>query len=691
MPNLCISIQLLLFLARNAATLPCPQSRQTMSPVLSCPTNEDEWKRRSAEKNCSRFQQQCPEGGDSVYHCVLNSFINETLEVCAPEVRIIGSRCVEYNVRGAIIQESPYLKCNSSCPFSYLSTAVYKYHECFENVDRKTKNATSLSSGYTEKYSDYSAETTWQIVALVMICLNVAFFIVILWTVMTKKKLERKLTQQEVIEGDTSEGEEKQENREVIEGDTSEGEEKQENREVIEGDTSEGEEKQENREDTAIDIRSIKREDADGSPDVGKGIYVAALDIGNQHLTMALAYPDPYQGVKPIGSVERISIFREENGHFKPFSPEDLHAFAKRDRETTSWKYHYQFKLSKETSNEREYEGILKSILERFNYTLENGKDNVRNVAKERLFYAVIVPKYWSEKAKNRLRNCIFEMKIVQDMDPDNTSIITREDTLSPFIQYANARVLCLNFKVDNLILDTSKSSFYGILHIGSHYCDLNFRLVGEDAIPDLPKQRLEWEILPDEKIFDLLSEIFTERVFKDWKKQYENCSIQLITEFEKKIKSYRGGADGVAFEMKLPETLLKLAKEKYPLKESDIKKSIEKRKNICLKTPDDWIIQFQTGFIRECFQELRTKVEKMINNAQETFNEQNVKCVVMTGTYSNMEMIRTDAEKSWFKNLKLEVTIAIPENYQVFAMGGAYCVQNKLQQQRHGGNDVFN
>lgn len=60
----------------------------TVEYVDDCPDNEEKWREASARKNCTAYASQCDEPERLVYHCVINSFVNETLEVCAYE-RII--------------------------------------------------------------------------------------------------------------------------------------------------------------------------------------------------------------------------------------------------------------------------------------------------------------------------------------------------------------------------------------------------------------------------------------------------------------------------------------------------------------------------------------------------------------------------------------------------------------------------
>lgn len=63
-----------------------------MVKVKFCPTTEQEWENAAKLKNCNIMadQQRCSDAHKFVYHCVINEFQNETLEVCAPQKLIAG-------------------------------------------------------------------------------------------------------------------------------------------------------------------------------------------------------------------------------------------------------------------------------------------------------------------------------------------------------------------------------------------------------------------------------------------------------------------------------------------------------------------------------------------------------------------------------------------------------------------------
>lgn len=80
-----ISITLFLSLPKISTALSesCSVSRSTVQAVDECPDTEEKWMEAAVRKNCSAHASQCNEPERLVYHCVINTFANQTLEVCA--------------------------------------------------------------------------------------------------------------------------------------------------------------------------------------------------------------------------------------------------------------------------------------------------------------------------------------------------------------------------------------------------------------------------------------------------------------------------------------------------------------------------------------------------------------------------------------------------------------------------------
>lgn len=127
----------------------CDESAETAKIVKSCPQNINEWNKAAKIKACEQMSHSC---SSFVYHCVINAWGNETIEVCAPRVRIVGNVCAEYNYGGRRIQGNRNVHCEQ-CP-SYLSNESYKYQECYEYVKNvKTSQTTQLTTESIDKES----------------------------------------------------------------------------------------------------------------------------------------------------------------------------------------------------------------------------------------------------------------------------------------------------------------------------------------------------------------------------------------------------------------------------------------------------------------------------------------------------------------------------------------------------------
>lgn len=70
----------------------CQEAIDSVVSVPSCPKSQEEWKNAAKMKNCiiTASQQKCTNTTEFVYHCVIDGFQKETLEVCAPRKLIHG-------------------------------------------------------------------------------------------------------------------------------------------------------------------------------------------------------------------------------------------------------------------------------------------------------------------------------------------------------------------------------------------------------------------------------------------------------------------------------------------------------------------------------------------------------------------------------------------------------------------------
>lgn len=74
----------------------CPVSSSTVQIVKDCPDSEEKWREAAARKNCEKYASQCSDPKRLVYHCVINPYVTQTLEVCAYAQNIVHGRFIKY-------------------------------------------------------------------------------------------------------------------------------------------------------------------------------------------------------------------------------------------------------------------------------------------------------------------------------------------------------------------------------------------------------------------------------------------------------------------------------------------------------------------------------------------------------------------------------------------------------------------
>lgn len=144
--EICIIIILLVTVKKvKASSYSCDETKKTVEIVDDCPDSAEKWKKAAARKNCSAHAHQCNDPERFLYHCVINAYANQTLEVCAYAQNIVSGYCTEYNVLGNLIQSSLRTSCREfnikPCPIVYRSNEAYKYPVCYE----LTKASTTLA------------------------------------------------------------------------------------------------------------------------------------------------------------------------------------------------------------------------------------------------------------------------------------------------------------------------------------------------------------------------------------------------------------------------------------------------------------------------------------------------------------------------------------------------------------------
>lgn len=152
----------------TALTDSCSVSRSTVQFVDDCPDTEEKWREAAVRKNCTAYASQCDKPDSLVYHCVINAYVNQTLEVCAYSRIIVLGYCTEYSLGGNIIQPSFVANCTqfaeNPCPVGYQSTDAFKYPGCY-GLTKKTTSATDVNN------DEGSSKDLWLPILIVLVCL----------------------------------------------------------------------------------------------------------------------------------------------------------------------------------------------------------------------------------------------------------------------------------------------------------------------------------------------------------------------------------------------------------------------------------------------------------------------------------------------------------------------------------------
>lgn len=138
----CLAV--LMVIQQISAYTQCEYSLLKVNYVRDCPTDAVSWNKAAERMDCQSIEQNCsglnPQQYVFQYHCVVNGWMNATLEVCAFNRSILGY-CAEFNTRGAMIQDHYATDCTyhePPCPSNYNSAEAYKYPTCY-NMARQNR------------------------------------------------------------------------------------------------------------------------------------------------------------------------------------------------------------------------------------------------------------------------------------------------------------------------------------------------------------------------------------------------------------------------------------------------------------------------------------------------------------------------------------------------------------------------
>lgn len=132
--------------------------KESVTVVEECPRGEEQWREAAERKDCAKFAYNLSKPKEFLYHCVINSYFNQTVELCAKERLVHLGFCAEYSFSANKIQGSLKVKCNDSspqCPIVYNSTQAYRYQGCYHlSKKNQTKEArTNVSADLKALFS----------------------------------------------------------------------------------------------------------------------------------------------------------------------------------------------------------------------------------------------------------------------------------------------------------------------------------------------------------------------------------------------------------------------------------------------------------------------------------------------------------------------------------------------------------
>ncbi|XP_062576183.1 uncharacterized protein LOC134238073 [Saccostrea cucullata] len=163
----------------------CVKPSSTVIYVSTCPVTDVEWQISSLRKNCSQYSDKC----GYKYHCLINPFLNATLEVCAQRANIIERKCAEFNPGGEVIQENSLATCQKAgenCPYSYSSTTAYKYPGCY-NLTKQQHTSGKMHINQNKENSSQRSFEVWKVI-LICLCFVIVIGIVIFSIIWWKRR-----------------------------------------------------------------------------------------------------------------------------------------------------------------------------------------------------------------------------------------------------------------------------------------------------------------------------------------------------------------------------------------------------------------------------------------------------------------------------------------------------------------------
>lgn len=68
--------------------------KESVKIVGNCPDSKEKWREAVEKKKCPSFAFKLSKPEEFMYHCVINSYLNQTVELCAQKKIIFGGKII---------------------------------------------------------------------------------------------------------------------------------------------------------------------------------------------------------------------------------------------------------------------------------------------------------------------------------------------------------------------------------------------------------------------------------------------------------------------------------------------------------------------------------------------------------------------------------------------------------------------
>ncbi|XP_062575178.1 uncharacterized protein LOC134237093 isoform X2 [Saccostrea cucullata] len=640
------------------STDPCQESNTTLKYVDRCPKTLIEWRERSLMKNCGNIKQDCTEKNNFQYHCLINEYLNETVEVCAPVSQILGYKCAEYNIIGRRIQDSADMNC-TSCPFQYYSNLSYGHQECYAAIHRKKPCQYVKSSSHEE---DKELQFLWIIPLTLSLIFNIVLAIVA-WKLYLKKRSGQSGSKNERVKLLSK---------------------------LRSGSYYELQQ---------TDAQHIREPSNTGVTNHTKNIFVAAIQFGDKICGFAFSKGDDPEKVelnhhgtfpKPYTTI-RLLLYDNKLHSWGFDALKDYIKFCKKGKvkhctyfdemhfESEDGKFYVRDSNGKKHIAEEIYKEYLKWATNHARHEIDKLYKSDKPKYDD-IHFIFTVPNRWDERYHLALKEIINDI-FPSDAAQKEIDILGAYSAVSTFVHEVYEDVTCHNFKADNLKF--TRGFQYAVLNIGSYACEISFLRVQTKGSNFVNQEyRFLEDTAPEKCFLQFLVDIFTKKPIERLEKEHPGEYYAMMYSFE--MWQLRCEKDDADVEVELSPAFLKLVKETTRCEAESLLHRSKHSQGI--KIHEKSFTIDKDFMLEACFSEVaklacevaKTGIASVLEDENKPHNAINFIC--LTGVYSKVKRVQDDIIENFSKK-----TIAIPSTpYLVVAKGAAYYCCKKLTSTNH-------